>query len=81
MNKENKEPIFEFDFTLIANFFCGIDRQGPGSDEQTLRALEFIDTNRTGLRIADIGCGTGRRPKYSPGTWTARSRPSTCCPK
>ena len=75
MNKENKEPIFEFDFTLIANFFCGIDRQGPGSDEQTLRALEFIDTNGTGLRIADIGCGTGQQTevlaRHLDGTITA----------
>ena len=75
MNKENKEPIFEFDFTLIANFFCGIDRQGPGSDEQTLKALEFINPNRPGLRIADIGCGTGRQTqvlaRHLDGTITA----------
>lgn len=61
MNKEKTEPIFEFDLKLIASFFRGLDQQGPGSDEQTLRALEFIDTTRTGLRIADIGCGTGRQ--------------------
>ena len=42
MNKENKEPIFEFDFNLIADFFRALDRQGPGGDEQTLRALEFL---------------------------------------
>lgn len=43
--------------------------------EQTLRALEFIDTNRTGLRIADIGCGTGRQTevlaRHLDGTITA----------
>lgn len=61
MNKEKTEPIFEFDLKLIASFFRGLDQQGPGSDEQTLRALEFIDTARIGLRIADIGCGTGRQ--------------------
>lgn len=60
MNKENKEPIFEFDFTLIANFFRAIDRQGPGGDEQTLEALGFVPFKAaSGLRIADIGCGTG----------------------
>lgn len=61
MNKEKKEPIFEFDFHLIASFFSALDRQGPGGDEQTLRALEFLPTTGPNLRIADIGCGTGRQ--------------------
>ena len=36
------------------------NRQGPGSKEETLRALSFIKLpdNRQ-LKIADIGCGTG----------------------
>jgi len=35
-------------------------RQGPGSDPETLRALELTRLDRaTGLRVADIGCGTG----------------------
>lgn len=42
MNNENKEPIFEFDLTLIADFFRALDRQGPGGDEQTIRALGFL---------------------------------------
>jgi SAM-dependent methyltransferase len=35
-------------------------RQGPGSDEETLRALELtrLETSAT-LQVADIGCGTG----------------------
>ena len=35
-------------------------RQGPGSEAETLRALELsqLDKNRS-LSIADIGCGTG----------------------
>ena len=61
MNKENKEPIFEFDLSFIASFFRGIDRQGPGGDEQTLRALEFLPETGPDLRIADIGCGTGHQ--------------------
>lgn len=61
MNKEKTEPIFEFDFKLIADFFTALDRQGPGGDEQTLRALQFIPEPGSGLRIADIGCGTGRQ--------------------
>lgn len=61
MNKEKTEPIFEFDLNLISDFFCALDRQGPGGDEQTLRALEFIPRTRSALRVADIGCGTGRQ--------------------
>ena len=35
-------------------------RQGPGSDGSTGRALDLSGLrDRTGLRIADIGCGTG----------------------
>jgi len=35
-------------------------RQGPGSDEHTRRALELSGMiGREGLKIADIGCGTG----------------------
>ena len=61
MNKENKEPIFEFDLTFIASFFRSLDRQGPGGDEQTRRALEFLPETGPDLRIADIGCGTGHQ--------------------
>lgn len=35
-------------------------RQGPGSDEETLRALELTRLDRAApLKVADIGCGTG----------------------
>lgn len=57
MEQENKQ-IFDFDLKMIADFFCELDRQGPGGVEQTLRALEFVP-DRPGMRIADIGCGTG----------------------
>lgn len=61
MNREKKEPIFEFDLNLISDFFTSLDRQGPGGDDQTLRALQFIPEPGPGLRVADIGCGTGRQ--------------------
>jgi len=58
MSNENKS-IHEFDFNLICEYFSGMQRQGPGSPEVTLKALSFID-NLTGCsHIADIGCGTG----------------------
>ena len=75
MNNENKEPIFEFDLTLIADFFRAFDRQGPGGDEQTIRALGFLPATGPGLRVADIGCGTGRQTevlaRHLDGTITA----------
>ncbi len=51
--------IHEIDFALINEFFIELERQGPGSKEDTIRALSFIPglSNRT--KIADLGCGTG----------------------
>lgn len=51
--------IHDFDFDLICEFFLGLDRQGPGSEEMTLKALSFIDGLDASSRIADLGCGTG----------------------
>ena len=34
--------IHEFDFDLINEFFTELERQGPGSPEETIRALSFI---------------------------------------
>lgn len=58
MNDENKS-IHEFDFSLICEYFSGMKRQGPGSEEVTLKALSFIDNLTEESQIADIGCGTG----------------------
>lgn len=58
MNDENKS-IHEFDFNLICEYFSGLERQGPGSPEVTLKALSFIDNLNSASFIADIGCGTG----------------------
>ena len=47
-----------FDFNLINEFFTALERQGPGSPEETIRALSFIDLPDK-AKIADFGCGTG----------------------
>ena len=54
-----KNIITDFDFHLIADFFRGLDRQGPGSEEATRLALQLAGELPSGARIADIGCGTG----------------------
>ena len=45
---------------LLIDFHKDAERQGPGSDEDTLRALSFIDLNKKShIKVADIGCGSG----------------------
>ena len=51
--------IHNFDFNLINEFFINLDRQGPGSSKETLRALGFIENLANKTKIADLGCGTG----------------------
>jgi ubiquinone/menaquinone biosynthesis C-methylase UbiE len=51
--------IRDFSFTLINEFFTELDRQGPGSPEETIRALSFIGNLSSKTKIADLGCGTG----------------------
>lgn len=48
------------DLQLLMDLHKDGARQGPGSDAQTLRALDLarLDTSRA-LKVADIGCGTG----------------------
>ncbi len=58
MSNENTS-IHDFDFDLICEYFSTLNRQGPGSDEATLKALSFIDNLHKNAKIADIGCGTG----------------------
>ncbi|MEW8338481.1 MAG: class I SAM-dependent methyltransferase [Candidatus Thiodiazotropha taylori] len=47
-------------FSLMVDLHLNGERQGPGSEEQTLRALAHtqLDTSSP-LKVADIGCGTG----------------------
>jgi len=47
-------------FELMIDLHREGKRQGPGSDEETRRALSLARIDRTAkLEVADIGCGTG----------------------
>jgi len=47
-------------FTLMVDLHRDGARQGPGSDEETRRALDLTRFDRDAdLQVADIGCGTG----------------------
>jgi len=59
MSNEEYKNIHEFDFSLICEYFSSIERQGPGSEDSTLKALGFIDNLTEQSVIADLGCGTG----------------------
>lgn len=54
-----KHTIHDFDLNIIYEYFSNTERQGPGSPEETLKALSFINGLTEKSRIADIGCGTG----------------------
>lgn len=51
--------IHEFDFDLINEYFTELERLGPGSPAETIRALGFIGNLSNKTKIADLGCGTG----------------------
>ena len=44
---------------LCIETHVGLERQGPGSPEMTIKALSFIENLNESSRIADMGCGTG----------------------
>lgn len=47
-------------FSLLVDLHRDGERQGPGSDHTTVRALDLTGLDRTApLKVADIGCGTG----------------------
>ncbi len=58
-DKNKSIPIHEFDLNLICELHAGMERQGPGSPEMTVKALSFLDNLNKNLRVADLGCGTG----------------------
>jgi len=58
-NKEGHDRAME-DLQLLIDLHRGGERQGPGGDAQTGLALALAGlSGRTGLKIADVGCGTG----------------------
>ncbi len=47
---------------LIINLHRNSERQGPGSEKETLKALDFMEFPKDRkLKISDIGCGSGRQ--------------------
>src|SRR5574344_438587 len=57
--QDNETNIHDFDFELICSYFASLKRQGPGSDDQTMKALSFIENLDKSSYIADLGCGSG----------------------
>jgi len=51
---------------LLIEAHIGLERQGPGSSEVTLKALSFIDDISKIKRVADLGCGSGGQTIASP---------------
>ncbi len=48
------------DYQLLIDLHKDANRQGPGGDAETEKALSLTLIDRTALlKIADIGCGTG----------------------
>jgi ubiquinone/menaquinone biosynthesis C-methylase UbiE len=73
MSKEIKS-IHAFDINLICEYYASVERQGPGSQDVTVKALSFIENLTSDSRIADIGCGTGGQTmvlaQHAPGSIT-----------
>lgn len=71
MNNEHT-VIHDIDFQIIGEFFKGLERQGPGSEETTKLALQLAGAYDKEVHMADIGCGTGGQTfllaKYTKGT-------------
>ena len=58
MNNENSS-IYDFDLNLICDYFSLLQRQGPGSPEATVKALDVVKGLDEDSLIVDLGCGSG----------------------
>lgn len=56
-NEQNTNQNFQL--KLLCELHEGLERQGPGSSEMTIKALSFLTDLSDNARIADLGCGTG----------------------
>ena len=56
MKMENQELTM---LALLIEGHIGLERQGPGSSEMTLKALGFINDQSAIKHVADLGCGSG----------------------
>jgi len=44
---------------VLIETHAGLERQGPGSPEMTIKALGFLNDLNRFSKVADLGCGTG----------------------
>ena len=81
--KENKENVVidDFDFSLIADFFKRVDRQGPGGEWETRLATSLIPDFKRKIRIATWDAEREARPSCLPMNMMQRLMPLICCPK
>lgn len=52
----NEQPTM---LDLLIETHAGLERQGPGSPEMTIKALSFLENLDTISRTVDLGCGSG----------------------
>ena len=46
---------------LVIDFYKNMDYLGPGSIDDTKKALKFMKFDFETLKVVDIGCGTGKQ--------------------
>jgi SAM-dependent methyltransferase len=56
----SERPLMSDEMELLIELHVDGERQGPGGEQETMRALELSGlSGQRGLTIADLGCGTG----------------------